>query len=64
MAMGLGDALKKYFGTGTGKAGAATTNLITLRKQLQAAEIAGNTKEAARIRALIAQTQRPQAPRM
>ena len=64
MPMGLGDALKKYFGTGTGKAGAATTNLITLRKQLQEAEIKGDAKEVARIRALMAQAQGPQAPSM
>lgn len=61
---GLGDMLKKYFGTGTAKAGAATTNIITLRKQLQAAVAAGNTKEEARIRALMAQAQNPQAPSM
>lgn len=49
MAMGLGDALKKYFGTGTAKASSATTNLMALKRKLEAAMIRGDDATAAKI---------------
>jgi hypothetical protein len=51
---GLGDALKKYFGTGTPRGGTATTNLITLRKQLTQAIAQGDDAAAKKIQQQIA----------
>jgi hypothetical protein len=66
MAMGLGEALKKYFGTGTSKASSATTNLMTLRRKLEAAMLKGDDAAAAKIQKQIEviRTQSTQTPSM